>query len=184
MYLFLSSLLNRPPCQSSFPAAPGLPSDHYLLWLTRWDGVHFIDESFRALGLMILQWSVVRHPTAIPGGTVTDQFQISFITKGKLTKPAIQESAEDDLEGEATIGKDNLSHTAQNLSIWSIDILWFEYFLISLNYWVTIILPPPICKISIIQFEVNESPVMHSRRPVVSQWNVNKSATSTSTISI
>ncbi|GLD60972.1 carboxylesterase notum2-like protein [Lates japonicus] len=54
---------------------------------------------------MILQRLVVRHPTAIPGGTVTDQFQISFVTKGKLTEPAIQESAEDDLEGEATIAE-------------------------------------------------------------------------------
>lgn len=80
----------RAPCGAFSPAASGclcalgLPRDHYLLWLTRWDGVHFIDENFRALRLMILQRSAVRHPAAIPGvqPQISFKYSVSFFTKG------------------------------------------------------------------------------------------------------
>lgn len=67
--------------------ATGLPSDHYLLWLTLWDGVHFIDENFRALGLVILsdRWYVTLQPSQGRQLQISFKYSVAFITKGKLT---------------------------------------------------------------------------------------------------
>jgi len=69
---FFSFPLYSFSCNPAASAASGLLSNYHLTWLTRQDGVHLIVDNFRALDLMNPQRLVVRHPSAILGGTRLD----------------------------------------------------------------------------------------------------------------